>query len=117
MSLITKQALTSQAVQYNVTVIHAEVSMSVPTARSVTFDVLAAVLLTHNDDIALTHRLEQDLNCDSLDRAEIAMELEESLGAEITNEMVERWQTVADVVATAERIAAPASRTLTEATR
>lgn len=59
-------------------------------------------------DSALT----EDLSVDALDRICIALALEEAFAVEIPDAALERWQTVADIVATvtalAERRASPA---------
>lgn len=51
--------------------------------------------------------LRQDLGADSLDYIELAMAIEEEFKAlPLPDQEVEGWRTVADVMATAERIAA-----------
>lgn len=46
--------------------------------------------------------LENDLNCDSLDHLEIAMELEDEFDIHITDEECNKWSLVSDVIKTVE---------------
>ncbi len=48
--------------------------------------------------------LSRDLALDSLDKIEIAMDLENKLMIEITDDQIEACQTVADIVALAHRL-------------
>ena len=43
-----------------------------------------------------------DLHCDSLDRVSLAIALEEKLGVEIPDHVVERWFVIGDVLASLE---------------
>lgn len=49
--------------------------------------------------------IEQDLGADSLDMIEIAMELEDRLGFEVSDEVIARVKTVDDLVAECQKLA------------
>lgn len=49
-------------------------------------------------------KLEQDLEADSLDMIEIAMELEDRLGVEVPDEVIERVETVNDLTAECQKL-------------
>lgn len=51
-----------------------------------------------------------DLGLDDLDLATIAVELDEALGIEIPDRAIEGWQTMADIVATVDRLVAAQPR-------
>lgn len=52
--------------------------------------------------------LEVDLMLDGLDRQKIALDLDEAFGIEISDQQLEGWVTVGDVVATITRALEPA---------
>lgn len=64
--------------------------------------VIADNLFLDGDDrdseIVETASLIDDLGCDSLDRVEITMALEEEFGIQLDDEAVERFRTVGDIV-------------------
>jgi acyl carrier protein len=78
------------------------------TTKETVLEILATVLLSENDNLEPEALLEEDLGADSLDRIEIAMAIEEQLldDDEIDGEIVEGWKTVADVIASAEKMVA-----------
>ena len=47
-------------------------------------------------EVNLTHRLVEDLHCESIDLIEIPMAIEDRFGIEISDDEVERCKTVAD---------------------
>jgi len=51
-----------------------------------------------SDPIAPETHLVEDLRLDSLDAVEISLTLEDEFGVEITDEELEDWQTVSDIV-------------------
>ena len=59
------------------------------------------------EDVSEEMQLEDDLTCDSLDRVEIAMELEERLNINITDEDAEKCVTVKDVIDLVDNILNP----------
>jgi acyl carrier protein len=72
-------------------------------ALDIARNALFLVLLPDDEDsITPSARLGDDLDADSLDRAEMQLHLEE-MGILIPDEEAERWTTVADMVASIER--------------
>lgn len=51
-------------------------------------------------DVWAHHRLDEDLGFDSLDTAELAINLEESFGVTLADADVQGWRTVADAIGT-----------------
>ena len=48
--------------------------------------------------ISETSHLENDLGCDSLDRVEITMEVEDHFGIDVSDEVAEEIRTIGDIV-------------------
>jgi acyl carrier protein len=72
-----------------------------------TLDRVAAVLreqlmLEEDHPITLESRLVEDLGCDSLDRIQLSMDVEDEFGIEIPYEDVDKVKTVGDLVALVE---------------
>lgn len=61
--------------------------------------IAAERLGTDPDRVQLHSRLVEDLGADSLDRVELLVTLEDELGIEVPDEVVEALNTVGDVVA------------------
>lgn len=68
--------------------------------------VTATVHPTRRWKVGAPATLKDDLGLDQVDRLTIACAIDEALGIEIPDHEIERWETVADVTETAERIAA-----------
>lgn len=62
-------------------------------------EVIAETLLVDLFAVTPGANLVDDLNADSLDMVELAMTIEEKFDLEIPDHKVEKWQTVADVIA------------------
>lgn len=76
-------------------------------SASTTMDRIAAVLrdqLVLEEDLPITaeSRLVEDLGCDSLDRVQLSMDVEDEFGIEIPYEDVDKVKTVGDLVALVE---------------
>ena len=61
-------------------------------------------ILMDNEDINLSDRLGDDLGLDSLDLVELAMNIEDELGVQVSLEDMEEWLVVGDVVDTFHRL-------------
>ena len=61
-------------------------------------------ILMDNEDINLSDRLGDDLGLDSLDLVELAMNIEDELGVQVSLEDMEAWLVVGDVVDTFHRL-------------
>lgn len=68
--------------------------------------VTATVHPTRRWKVGAPATLKDDLGLDQVDRLTIACAIDEALGIEIPDREIERWETVADVAETAERICA-----------
>ena len=60
--------------------------------------ILAKVLPVQPEECRLPARLGEDLECDSLDRFEIVLELEMLFEIDLDDDCVEAWHTVRDMV-------------------
>lgn len=65
-------------------------------------DVLAGNPMAPRPEVLPEHDLRADLDCDALDLHEIAMELGDAFGVEISDAAMERWERVEDVIASVE---------------
>lgn len=65
-------------------------------------DVLAGNPMAPRPEVLPEHDLRADLGCDAIDLHEIAMEMEDAFGVEISDAAMERWERVADVIASVE---------------
>lgn len=71
-------------------------------------EVIAEVLCVDLSDVTPAANLVDDLNADSLDMVELAMDIEAKFDIEIPDEQAEKWKTVADVIACVAKVAAHA---------
>jgi acyl carrier protein len=58
------------------------------------------------EKIVVAASLQHDLNCDSLDLVEIAMEIEKEFDVYLPDDEQTKWKTVGDVYATVARVTA-----------
>jgi acyl carrier protein len=69
--------------------------------KKMTFDKVKEILIEElglEDEINLTDNLKDDLDADSLDLAEVVINLEEAFGIEIPEEDYPKFKTVKDIV-------------------
>jgi acyl carrier protein len=69
--------------------------MRTPTLAAVR-DLIARVLEVDRTVVAPDARLAQDLGADSIDRLEVATELEETFGVSLSDDQIQRMNTVHD---------------------
>lgn len=72
--------------------------MSVTEIEDRVRDVITGMMVCHDNDVQLTTHLRDDLGMDDIDRVELAMDLEDEFGIDISDEQAERFNTVSDVV-------------------
>jgi acyl carrier protein len=69
-------------------------------------EILEEILVARREELTPLALLTEDLGMDSLDRVDISMALEEEFDVDrIDEDETERWRTVADVQATAKKMA------------
>lgn len=61
-------------------------------------EIVSEQLNVKRDEISMDSLILEDLGADSLDIVELTMSLEDELGCEIPNEVLETFKTVGDVV-------------------